>query len=89
MMNEKIVSGMFRSKDFVCFEMWRVKNAAYKFIDAKAKKKIKEMGFMKWLGTLPKPDLLKIQRELKQHHEPEVTLHGVKSTSWMNRFNDI
>lgn len=89
MTKEKIVSGMFRSKDFVCFEMWRVKNAAYKFIDAKAKKKIKEMGFMKWLGTLPKPDLLKIQRELNPSREPEVTLHGVKSTPWLNRFNDI
>lgn len=89
MTKEKIVSGMFRSKDFVCFEMWRVKNAAYEFIDAKAKKKIKEMGFMKWLGTLPKPDLLKIRRELNPNHEPEVTLRGVKSTPWMNRFNDI
>lgn len=89
MMNERIVRGMFRSKDFVRFEMWRVKNAAYDIIDAKAKKKIKEMGFMKWLGALPKPDLLKIRQKLKQHHEPAVTLHGVKSTPWMNRFNDI
>ena len=88
MMNEKIVRGMFRSKDFVHFEMLRVKNAAYGIIDAKAKKKIKEMGFMKWLGTLPKPDLLKIQRELNPSREPEVTLHGVKSTPWMNRFNN-
>lgn len=88
MMNEKIVRGMFRSKDFVRFEMWRVKNAAYGIIDAKAKKKIKEMGFMKWLGTLPKPDLLKIRQELNQYSEPQVTLHGVKSTPWMNRFND-
>lgn len=89
MTNERIVRGMFRSKDFVHFEMLRVKNAAYDIIDAKAKKKIKEMGFMKWLGTLPKPDLLKIQRELKRYHEPQVTLHGVKSTPWTNRFNDI
>ena len=80
---------MFRSKDFVCFEMLRVKNAAYDIIDAKAKKKIKEMGFMKWLGTLPKPDLLKIQRGLNPSHESQVTLHGVKSTPWTNRFNDI
>lgn len=64
MTKEKIVSGMFYSKDFFRTEMWRVKNAAYEFIDAKAKKRIKEIGFHAWLGTLPKPVLLEIRRKL-------------------------
>ena len=65
MMNEKIVSGMFKHKDFFRPEMWRVKNAAYGFIDAKAKKKMKKMGFRAWLGTLPKPALEAIYSNLK------------------------
>lgn len=65
MIKEKIVSSMFQNKDYFRPEVWRVKNAAYAFIDAKAKKRIKEVGFHAWLGTLPKPALIEINKNIK------------------------
>lgn len=64
MIKEKIVSGFELASAYGPQPMWRIKNAAYDLIDAKAKKKIKQMGFRSWLGTLPKPALLKIRHRL-------------------------
>lgn len=76
---------MFQNKDFFRPEMWRVKNAAYDFIDAKAKKKIKQMGFRAWLGTLPKPALIEIDKNLKPHRHAPIPLNEQAIASpWLN-----
>lgn len=88
MTKEKIVSSLKLDNGFGQTAMWRVKNAAYEFIDAKAKKKIKEMGFRSWLGTLPKPALLKIQRNLVPYQLTPVKPYETQPTPWLDRFNE-
>lgn len=90
MIKEKIVSDMFQNKDYFRPEVWRVKNAAYDFIDAKAKKRIKEIGFHAWLGTLPKPVLLEIRRKLAPDYTaPSQLCSEHRAFPWLDRFNDI
>lgn len=88
MTKEKIVSGFELASAYGARHMWRIKNAAYEFIDAKAKKKIKQMGFRSWLGTLPKPALLKIQRNLVPYQLTPVKPYETQPTPWLDRFNE-
>lgn len=71
-MKEKTVS-QINSVHFVY-----AKNAAYDLIDNKAKRLIKRIGFRTWLGTLPKPALQRIRRELSWR---------IDSAAYMARFN--
>lgn len=88
MIKEKIVSGFELASAYGPQRMWRIKNVAYEFIDAKAKKKIKQMGFRSWLGTLPKPALLKIQRNLVPYQLTPVKPYETQPTPWLDRFNE-
>lgn len=71
-MKEKTVS-QINSVHFV-----HAKNAAYNLIDNKAKRIIKKIGFRAWLGTLPKPALERIRRDLSW---------CIDSAAHMQRFN--
>ena len=85
MTSEKIVKGLGLNRDYGAPALWRVKNAAYDFIDAKAKKKMKKMGFRAWLGTLPKPALIEIDKNLKPHLRAPIPLsEQPNARPWLN-----
>lgn len=71
-MKEKTVS-QINSVHFVY-----AKNAAYDLIDNKAKRLINRIGFRAWLGTLPKPALQRIRRDLSWR---------IDSAAYMATFN--